>query len=419
LGVIVLLALVSFERGLTATRWRWSASAMAAGAAYLLTGAVPSAALIVREGGLDDFQGGQAFVFLDLYGAALAAGLLTLIPIAIVVFLRKSPAEVFDAEARPKAERLLHTPKARRASRKVQVIRHVDLVATAVMGTFVVGGIVVFFIRVLPAVAAAPPSRVWTELPGEQLARAAVWALGFVVGFLIRDLWRNSRSLDRRRKIGQIWDVLTFWPRSIHPFAVRPYSERAVPELQHYLHNEGLAPNTHRLTVTAHSQGSVLTYAALEGLPPEKQGPTPIDLLTFGSPLSVLYAKAFPCYFKVEEFNARRMSLEGLDPKTGARASTSSGEKKPQGSWRNLFRATDPVGREVFTQDFAARDRLYDCTLEDPNERVPEAVGTDPDGESDLPQDDQVWGHSGYRRSRTLKTLVRESRQKKADSDGS
>ena len=418
LAVIVLLAVVSFERGPTATRWRWSASAMAAGAAFLLTGAVPSAALIALDGGLDDFRGGQAFVFLDLYGAALAAGLLTLILLAIVVFLRKSPAEVFDAEARPKAERLLHTRKARQGSRKVQVIRHIDLVATAVIGTFVVGGIVAFFIRVLPAVASAPPSRVWTEVPGEQLARAAVWALGFVVGFLIRDLWRNSRSLDRRRKIGQIWDVLTFWPRSVHPFAVRPYAERAVPELQDYLHKVGLEPNAPRLTITAHSQGSVLTYAVLQGLPPEKQVPTPIDLLTFGSPLSVLYAKAFPCYFDVGEFDARRMSLEGLDP-TGAPTSTSSGEKSPQGSWRNLFRATDPVGREVFTQDFAARDRLYDCTLEDPNQRVPEAVDTGPDGEHDLPLDHKVWGHSGYRRSRTLKTLVRESRQKKADSDGS
>ncbi len=419
LAVIVLLALASLECGLTATRWRWSASAMAAGAAFLLTGAVPSAALIAQEGGLDDFRGGHAFVFLDLYGAALAAGLLTLILIAVVAFLRKSPAEVFDAEARPETERLLFTPKARRAARKVQVIRHIDLVATAVIGVFVVGGIVVFVIRVLPAAASAPPSRVWTEVPGEQLARASVWTLGFVVGFLIRDLWRNSRSLERRRKIGQIWDVVTFWPRSIHPLAVRAYSERAVPELQHYLHRDGLDPYAHRLTITAHSQGSVLTYAALHGLPPEKEGPTPIDLLTFGSPLATLYAKAFPRYFVVKEFDARRKVLQGLDPTTGTPVSTSSGEKKPEGSWRNVFRATDPVGREVFTPDFAARDPLYDCTLEDPNQRAPSPVDTDPDGEYDLPQDGKVWGHSGYRRSQILKFLVRQSRQNKADSGGS
>ncbi len=408
LVVVVLLAGVSFERVLTASRWRWSASAMAAGAAFLLTGAVPSAALIPRKGGLDEFRGGQAFVFLDLYGIALAAGLLTLLLIALVVYLRKSPAEVFDAEERPEAERLLRTAKARRASRKVQVIRHIDLVATAVIGTFVFGGVVVFWIRVFPAVAAAAPSRVWTDLPGEQLATVAVWALGYVVYYLVRNVWQNFKDRDRRRKVGQIWDVLTFWPKSIHPFAVRPYSERAVPELQHYLYREGLEPNTHRLTITAHSQGSVLVYAALQGLPPDKRGPTPIDLLTFGSPLAVLYAKAFPCYFDIAEFNARREALEGREP-----------ESSPKGSWRNLFRATDPVGREVFTQDFAARDRRYDCALEDPNRRPPDPAAIGPDAEYDLSsKDDKIWGHSGFRRSRTLKTLVRESRQKKADSDG-
>jgi hypothetical protein len=78
------------------------------------------------------------------------------------------------------------------------------------------------------------------------------------------------------------------------------------------------------------------------------------------------------------------------------------------------------VGREVFTQDFAARDRRHDCTLEDPNRHPPDPAAVGPDAEYDLSsKDDKIWGHSGYRRSRTLKTLVQESRQQKADGDGS
>lgn len=37
------------------------------------------------------------------------------------------------------------------------------------------------------------------------------------------------------RILGNVWDVLTFWPLRYHPFAVPPYAERAVPELRHRL----------------------------------------------------------------------------------------------------------------------------------------------------------------------------------------
>jgi hypothetical protein len=396
LVVVVLLAVVSFEPTLSPASWRWSTPAMAAGAALFLTGGVPSAALVARNGGLEGFRGQQAFVFLDVYGASVVAGISALVLVGICVLLRKAPAELHDDEDPPKPprEHLLFTPKARRAARQAQVFRHIDLVASAMAGAFVVGGIIVFASRVFDD--DGRPQ--WAEWPGKQLVWVALSALGVVVAFLVRDLWRNSRSLDRRRKIGQLWDVLTFWPRSVHPLAVRPYAERAVPELQQYLSRHSVGPVPDRWSITAHSQGSVLVYAALRGLPSDHRGAAPIDLLTFGSPLSTLYAKAFPCYFDIAGFNEVREDLgQGAD-------------QAKKGSWYNLFRATDAVGREVFTDSFATRDPWIDRALGDPNQEEPTSGDCDPDGDHDLPTDGNVWGHSGYRRSRRLKALVRQSR---------
>ncbi len=394
LALVALLGVASFKRDTSADDWRWSAPALTAGAAFFLTGGVPAAALIARNGGLEGFRGRHAFLFLDLYGASLAAALGVALVVAGVVFLRKSPAEREDREAKPAKERLLFSSKARRAARKAQAFRHIDLAATALVSTFVMGGIAAFVLRVSRPTTALS----WDASPGRQLVWLALSALGFVVGFLVRDLWRNSRSLDRRRKIGQLWDVLTFWPRVVHPFAVRPYAERAVPELQEYLSRRGFAPPRDRWTVTAHSQGSILVYAALLGTPRGEWSTTPIDLLTFGSPLATLYARAFARYFSVEGFAGVRRELE------------THWDEKGKGSWRNVLRATDAVGREVFTVHFSQRDKNLDFALGDSNQEEPRADDCAPDGEYDLPTDGKVWGHSGYRRARRFKMLVHRSR---------
>ncbi|MFN2488801.1 MAG: hypothetical protein ABR529_03490, partial [Actinomycetota bacterium] len=74
-----------------------------------------------------------------------------------------------------------------------------------------------------------------------------------------------TRSLASRRLVGNLWDVLTFWPRWHHPFAVRPYSERTVPKLQHRLAHP--TKWGHPVVISAHSQGTVLAAAALLSLP--------------------------------------------------------------------------------------------------------------------------------------------------------
>src|SRR5260370_7027450 len=65
----------------------------------------------------------------------------------------------------------------------------------------------------------------------------------------------------KRRTIGVLGDVGTFWPRSYHPLSPPCYSERAVPELQRrmwWLHDTG-----GRVVLIAHSQGAMLATAAL------------------------------------------------------------------------------------------------------------------------------------------------------------
>ena len=79
--------------------------------------------------------------------------------------------------------------------------------------------------------------------------------------------------------------MLTFWPRTFHPFAVRSYAERAVPELQEILDRANRGAS---IVVVAHSQGSVLAYAALRALCSDATPAGPgrrYALVTVGSPL--------------------------------------------------------------------------------------------------------------------------------------
>ena len=117
---------------------------------------------------------------------------------------------------------------------------------------------------------------------------------GLVLPALMAFLYAAWSDPGKRRTIGVLWDVGTFWPRSYHPLSPPCYTERAVPDLQRrmwWLHDNG-----GRVVLVTHSQGTVLGAAALAqpGCRPANDQPA---LITFGSPLVKLYGWAFPAYF--------------------------------------------------------------------------------------------------------------------------
>ncbi|MDA0565033.1 hypothetical protein LG943_11980 [Streptomonospora sp. S1-112] len=143
--------------------------------------------------------------------------------------------------------------------------------------------------------------------------------------FLLALMWLGGtayRNQPTRQAVGVLWDVGTFWPRLAHPLAPPSYGERAVPQLAARVAH--MAEEGTGVVLSGHSQGSVLAAATLWQLPRRLGGR--IVLLTHGSPLSRLYARYFPAYFGPA-------SLGDL----GSRALC----------WRNLWRATDPIGGPV------------------------------------------------------------------------
>ncbi|MGW7413987.1 hypothetical protein [Streptomyces sp. NPDC054863] len=166
-----------------------------------------------------------------------------------------------------------------------------------------------------------------TPTPVEALAHTSQalgsWLIGF--GFLLFVTWgrRAYRDPKARRTIGILWDVGTFWPRAAHPFAPPCYAERAVPDLTWRMAT-WTERTQGRLVISGHSQGSVLSAAAVWQLPRHTR--RRVALLTYGAPLERLYGRWFPAYFGP---SCLRHLHDEVD------------------CWRNLWRHTDPIGGPV------------------------------------------------------------------------
>jgi pimeloyl-ACP methyl ester carboxylesterase len=225
------------------------------------------------------------------------------------------------------------------------------------------------------------------------LAVVGNWVAAAGAGGTLFFLLRRSFGANERRLVGILWDVLTFWPRRFHPLAVRPYSERAVPELEHRLVHH-VQSEGRRVILSAHSQGTVLAWAALVQLPDAVT--KEVALVTYGSPLRQLHAMAFPAYFNVEAFHALRTRLfdDGHAPST---------------AWRSLYRRTDYIGKTVLLEP-AFEEEVPDPAREPATAGLPPAqqLPSWPDPSRSVWVD--IYAHSFYNSEEQLKRLLEDLR---------
>jgi len=221
------------------------------------------------------------------------------------------------------------------------------------------------------------------------LVVAGLVVAGFVVaGFvaLLRDAYSDTA---KRKTIGALWDVATFWPRAVHPFAPPCYGERAVPEVVDRIRVlTGQPPGTGQrpcppeppdrppasrvsvppgpVLLTGYSQGSIIAPAVAAQLPLEVR--EQVALLTLACPARRLYGRAFPAYFGRDQLSA----LAGL-----------LGGNGPTGRWKNLVRRSDFIGSWIFRRPEASFDDDYlrdhvDQPCLDPVLLAPDADPTPP-----------------------------------------
>ncbi len=287
----------------------------------LLGGLVLSALITVA--GIDEVTPGPTAVLYDCYGWATLAAIGGAVAVLVVTLLTPVAAEKVAGQA------VLPTLDARFRARLATVLSNLDRIVCALSIGFALTTLIAVGVRW-----SAIFDDTWrlTATPPVNVARST---FAFVLAFTILNLVKSRAAPAALRRIGNVWDILTFWPRTFHPFAVRPYAERAVPELQEFLR---AAARRDGMVVAAHSQGTVLVYAAVR---PYVAGGSavgsplpPFSMVTFGSPLQTLYAAIFPHYFSAVDFDATRADIPG--------------------GWVNCFRFTDHVGRAVFVPDGVA-----------------------------------------------------------------
>lgn len=224
--------------------------------------------------------------------------------------------------------------------------------------------------------AAGHPSRLYDAWHG---AAAVVSLIAIAVaGWLVTLLRQDYSDSAKRKTIGALWDVGTFWPRAVHPLAPPCYAERAVPEVVDrirlltghfsedaddvaYLKYQAGLPDLKRtagltvppgpLLLTGYSQGSIIAPAVIAQLPQEVL--PEVALLTLACPARRLYGRAFPAYFGQRQLtelaSLLRVPASGQEP----------APDQPRERWKNLRRRSDYIGSWIFAEPAPRLDDEY------------------------------------------------------------
>lgn len=330
------------------------------------------------------------------FWAAVGAGvMLLLIAIAAAAGIRRYRVRRRQAEERINqiyqrwlaANGPIPEPEAKRRAQKItrawarasaaEIGRAVFGRLTIAISLILFGGVVLYLI---------PSTRNWVEdnVPG-WLVGWCVVLIVFATGALIGLGRAAYKDRNKRRTLGMLWDVGTFWPRATHPLAPPSYGERVMPDLIRRIDVLTGDPGD-AVILSGHSQGSIITATVFLQLDPAQQ--EQVCLLTYGCPLSRLYARFFPAYFGPRTLRRLGQLLDTGQPAASPRAGW---------AWRNLFRPSDPIGGPVFNAYPGAHfDSLHDLAGSDNGDVDRELM--DPlfvasDRDTTAPA---IFGHSNY-----------------------
>jgi hypothetical protein len=141
----------------------------------------------------------------------------------------------------------------------------------------------------------------------------------FMLRSILAGIGSGEAGQKKRRSVGILWDIGSFWPRWYHPLAPPAYGPVAVTKLWRELRD-----HPPRAVLGAHSQGSLIAALALI-YTPEAHRPT--RFVSYGSQLGNLYPAMFPG--------------AGIGGEGGL-----VGRVKGiyESNWVNLYRKTDPIG---------------------------------------------------------------------------
>jgi hypothetical protein len=294
---------------------------------------------------------------------------------------------------------------------KAQLPDHLGVAVTA-LSLASIAGAAVFGSLTLPLSSAA-----WVTTlahTGQWLALAATVA---VFGYT-RQAFTDS---GKRRQIGVLWDVGTFWPRACQPLAPPCYMERSVPETVNRLRralrdrrrddppgsdtdpaadsNEetyiekilipelGVAArrlllHQNWVLINGYSQGSPIAAAIIAQLPQQLRDK--VSLVTVGCPLRRLYGRAFPAYFGqrclLELADELRPPPDGQPREPITIIPEARTRILPETRWRNLIRPSDYIGSYVFDDPMnsPAEACAVDKRLLDPPRIIPARATTPP-----------------------------------------
>ena len=136
--------------------------------------------------------------------------------------------------------------------------------------------------------------------------------------FMFTSLIGGFRDAERRRKVGILWDVASFFPRWYHPLAPPAYGPFVVQKLADELTERP------RDLLSAHSQGAMIALVTLG----QMDDSLPRGFLTYGCQLGLQYPSLFPA-----------AGISDLVEKVSA--------KLGHDRWISLWRPNDPLGGRV------------------------------------------------------------------------